>query len=75
MLGEDMAAYDDFAWFYNRYWNEEFHALAFPILERIWLPRVPPAAASWTSVAAPAIWRACFWSGVTTSPDSMFRNR
>jgi SAM-dependent methyltransferase len=37
-----MAAYDDFAWFYNRYWNEEFHALAFPILERIWLPGVPP---------------------------------
>jgi SAM-dependent methyltransferase len=41
MLGEDMAAYDDFAWFYNHYWNEEFHGLAFPILERIWLPRVP----------------------------------
>jgi len=41
MLGQYMAAYDDFAWFYNRYWNEEFHALAFPILERIWLPRVP----------------------------------
>lgn len=36
-----MAAYDDFAWFYNRYWNEEFHACAFPILQRIWLPRVP----------------------------------
>lgn len=36
-----MAAYDDFAWFYNRYWNEDFHALAFPILERIWLGRVP----------------------------------
>jgi SAM-dependent methyltransferase len=37
-----LALYDDFAWFYNRYWNEEFHSLAFPILERIWLPRVPP---------------------------------
>ena len=37
-----MALYDDFAWFYNRYWNEEFHSLAFPILERIWLPRVAP---------------------------------
>ncbi|HTS30589.1 MAG TPA: class I SAM-dependent methyltransferase [Bryobacteraceae bacterium] len=37
-----MAAYDDFAWFYNRYWNEEFHSLAFPILERIWLDRVSP---------------------------------
>jgi SAM-dependent methyltransferase len=35
-----MASYDDFAWFYDRYWNEEFHSLAFPILERIWLPRV-----------------------------------
>jgi len=37
-----LALYDDFAWFYNRYWNEEFHGLAFPILERIWLPRVAP---------------------------------
>jgi SAM-dependent methyltransferase len=33
--------YDDFAWFYDRYWNEEFHDIAFPILDRIWLPRVP----------------------------------
>lgn len=38
-----MAPYDDFAWFYDRYWNEGFHDLAFPILDRIWLPRVPPA--------------------------------
>lgn len=36
-----MAGYDDFAWFYNRYWNEDFHSLAFPILEQIWLPRIP----------------------------------
>ena len=36
-----LALYDDFAWFYNRYWSEEFHSLAFPILERIWLPRLP----------------------------------
>lgn len=36
-----MPAYDDFAWFYDRYWNEEFHSAAFPILERIWLPAVP----------------------------------
>ena len=36
-----MAAYDDFAWFYDRYWNEEFHSLAFPILERVWLARLP----------------------------------
>jgi SAM-dependent methyltransferase len=41
---ERMAAYDDFAWFYNRYWNEEFHGLAFPILERIWLNRLPAGA-------------------------------
>ncbi|MBZ5622960.1 MAG: class I SAM-dependent methyltransferase [Acidobacteriia bacterium] len=39
-----MAAYDDFAWFYNRYWNEEFHSLSFPILERIWLARIAPRA-------------------------------
>jgi SAM-dependent methyltransferase len=39
-----MAPYNEFAWFYNRYWNEEFHSLAFPILERIWLPRVPAKA-------------------------------
>jgi SAM-dependent methyltransferase len=38
------ADYDDFAWFYNRYWNEEFHSLAFPILERIWLARLPSGA-------------------------------
>jgi SAM-dependent methyltransferase len=36
-----MPSYDDFAWFYDRYWNEEFHGLAFPILERIWVPRLP----------------------------------
>jgi SAM-dependent methyltransferase len=35
-----MAAYDDFAWFYQRYWNEEFHSAALPILERIWLDHV-----------------------------------
>ena len=40
-----MAAYDDFAWFYDRYWNEEFHALSFPILQRIWLARLPERAA------------------------------
>ncbi len=37
-----MAVYDDFAWFYDRYWNEEFHSLAFPILERVWLAGVRP---------------------------------
>jgi len=35
-----MAAYDDFAWFYDRYWNEEFHSAAFPILEQILLSRL-----------------------------------
>jgi SAM-dependent methyltransferase len=39
-----MPAYDDFAWFYNRYWSEDFHSAAFPILERIWLARVSPGA-------------------------------
>jgi len=39
-----MARYDDFAWFYNRYWNEEFHGLAWPVLERIWLARLPAGA-------------------------------
>jgi SAM-dependent methyltransferase len=37
-------AYDDFAWFYDRYWSHEFHSAAFPILERICLPRLAPAA-------------------------------
>jgi len=39
-----VACYDDFAWFYNRYWSEEFHSAAFPILERIWLDRLPAGA-------------------------------
>ena len=39
-----MAEYDDFAWFYHRYWNEEFHCLAFPILDRIRLSRLPEGA-------------------------------
>src|SRR5512146_2143500 len=39
-----MPLYDDFAWFYDRYWHEDFHQFAFPILERIWLPRVPAGA-------------------------------
>jgi len=44
MLENNVAAYDDFAWFYHRYWNEEFHSLAFPILQRIWLKRLPAGA-------------------------------
>ena len=39
-----MAEYDAFAWFYDRYWSQEFHSLSFPILERIWLNRVPAGA-------------------------------
>jgi SAM-dependent methyltransferase len=39
-----MAAYDDFAWFYNRYWADEFQNLAVPVLERIWIPRLPARA-------------------------------
>jgi SAM-dependent methyltransferase len=41
-LAARMAAYDHFAWFYNRYWNEEFHTLAFPILDRVWLSGIAP---------------------------------
>jgi SAM-dependent methyltransferase len=41
---EVMAAYDDFAWFYNRYWADEFHNFAVPVLDRIWIPRLPAAA-------------------------------
>jgi len=44
MLNQGMAAYDDFAWFYDRYWNADFHGLAFPILERIWLAHLPARA-------------------------------
>jgi SAM-dependent methyltransferase len=32
--------YDDFAWFYARYWNRQYHAAAFPILQRILLSRL-----------------------------------
>jgi len=39
-----VALYDEFAWFYQRYWNEEFHSLAFPILDRIWLAHLSPGA-------------------------------
>lgn len=39
------AAYDAFAWFYNRYWNESFHRLAFPVVKRALLARLPEGAA------------------------------
>jgi SAM-dependent methyltransferase len=37
-------AYDSFAWFYNRYWNESFHRLAFPVVKRALLARLPERA-------------------------------
>jgi SAM-dependent methyltransferase len=37
-------AYDAFAWFYNRYWNERFHQSAFPVLQRIFLAKLPEKA-------------------------------
>jgi SAM-dependent methyltransferase len=39
-----MADYDSFAWFYNRYWNGDFHSAALPVLERIWLAKLKPGA-------------------------------
>src|SRR5205823_14976187 len=36
--------YNAFAWFYNRYWNEELHECAFPALEYFLLRRLPPGA-------------------------------
>jgi SAM-dependent methyltransferase len=40
----DPAAYDAFAWFYDRYWNQPFHSRAFPIVERLLLARLPAGA-------------------------------
>jgi SAM-dependent methyltransferase len=39
------AAYDPFAWFYDRYWNKRFHSRAWPIVECVLLPRLPAGAA------------------------------
>jgi SAM-dependent methyltransferase len=41
---EPVPSYDPFAWFYNRYWSQEFHDAAFPILERVWLARLASGA-------------------------------
>jgi len=38
------AAYDPFAWFYDRYWHQQFHSRAFPIVERLLLGRLPAGA-------------------------------
>ena len=39
-----MAAYDDFAWFYNRYWGRDYPRNALPILERLLLAQLPARA-------------------------------
>jgi SAM-dependent methyltransferase len=44
LKSKEMPAYDHFAWFYNRYWSQEFHGAAFPILERVWLARLKSGA-------------------------------
>ncbi|HWQ52264.1 MAG TPA: class I SAM-dependent methyltransferase, partial [Bryobacteraceae bacterium] len=38
------AAYDAFAWFYERYWNRPFHGCAYRIVKRVLLARLPPGA-------------------------------
>lgn len=38
--GEPYNTYDDFAWFYDRYWGK-WSELAMPIFEKIFLPHVP----------------------------------
>lgn len=38
------AAYDAFAWFYDRYWTEPFHRVAFPVVKRVLLARLEPGA-------------------------------
>jgi SAM-dependent methyltransferase len=43
-MPHDISPYDAFAWFYQRYWNEEFHGRAFPVLERLLLSRLPAGA-------------------------------
>ncbi len=35
-------SYDDFAWFYARYWNDPYHNAAFPVLEGMLLPHLTP---------------------------------
>ena len=37
-------AYDPFAWLYNRYWGEEFHHEALPVLDRLILHLLPSKA-------------------------------
>ena len=72
-----MASYDDFAWFYERYWSEEFHSAAFPILERIWLDRLPAGArvldvcCGTGNLAALLAARGFYVTGVDASPEML----
>ncbi len=38
------AGYDPFAWLYSKYWGEEFHREAMPVLNRLILRKLPPRA-------------------------------
>ncbi len=44
MAAPDPPAYDAFAWFYNRYWDEAFHNRAFPVIKRLLLAKLPGGA-------------------------------
>jgi SAM-dependent methyltransferase len=69
------AAYDAFAWFYDRYWNRPFHSRAFPILERVLLARLPPGARILDAgcgtgyLAAKLVARGYEVAGVDASPE------
>ena len=36
------AGYDPLAWFYNRYWGNQYHDRIVPLVERTVLSRIPP---------------------------------
>lgn len=40
----DPPAYDAFAWFYDRYWDQAFHSCAFPLTKRLLLAKLPEGA-------------------------------
>ncbi len=42
--GENIAAYDRLAWFYERYWAKEYHGPAFSIFDRLALGETPAGA-------------------------------
>ncbi len=41
---ERYSDYDRFAWFYNQHWGAEYHSQTLPILDRLILAQLPPAA-------------------------------